>query len=235
MVQRVLFDLGRSTPDSRITAAKVLSYLSEARHQLQTRTTASKCLKVIDLSDPCNEDEDEYNIGCSIKGEPAAEYKSDLDDSNAKWQPINAIPWLEMEILRSGKSNQYSNYSVPTVSIFNGKLRTWPLLTTGGIRLKFIPRLPQYAPDDTTDWAGYGTEPIGRMKVEGPGDEFTDAQEGMIAFAKLKLAESFPNELNTYARLLPGWDYEWRKCFSSIKTTDVQRGRRTPSQMGVIK
>jgi hypothetical protein len=247
MADRVLFDMGRSTADSRITYAKILSYLSEARHQLQDKTNAVKCMKDIDLSVPDDPDTGEYNIGCSVRSVSMALYSSDTNDTSIPWQPMNQVPYETFEqLLYSGAFSPanrdqdrpgipFSTFTVPSVSVFNGKLRIYPATEVGSVRLKFIPHLPQYYPDDYTDWAAFGQNPAAAMAIYGPESVFLPATEGMIAFAKFMLAESFPNEIRTYGSLIPGWQRDWERCAGRINTTEVQRGRRTPSSLGVLK
>lgn len=247
MADRVLFDMGRSVADSRITYAKILTYLSEARHQLQDKTNAVKCLDVIDLSEGSLTEPTNFQLSCSVRSVSMTEYRNIIDDDTIPWQPINQIPFEAYEQLYFSGSftpnnqdppritgPQFTTLTVPIVSIFNNNLRVYPFTNTGAVRIQYIPHLPQYAPDDIVDWGIYGTSPASAMAINGPQTVFTPAIEGMISFAKVKMAMSFPAEFAAYASFIPTWQSEWERLAGKINTTQVQRSRRTPYSLGVL-
>jgi len=244
LAEAVLMDLGRSTADSRITWAKLLTYLSEAQHELQNRTNAVKCFKSVTIG--ANVD-GIYNLPCSIRTCDLTEYRQNDSDI---WTPILQVPFeaYQRQIYTSSNVNwngisngnrdappNYPPYPGVICAIFNNKLYVYPVNTTGTIRLRVIPYLPAYTPDDYTDWASYGRDPGAMMGVEGPETVFTQGFLGMKAYCKYMLAESFPNELSVYGRLIPGWKDDWDKASRHITTVDVQRNRRTPSGLGVLQ
>lgn len=244
LAESVLMDLGRSTADSRITWAKLLTYLSEARHELQNRTNAVKCFKTVNIGSNVN---GEYGLPCSIKSCAMAEYRRSESDV---WTRIYEVPMEKFTDLQYANStvgyNGISNsnldqppawppYPGIVVSRFSGKLHVFPVNTEGQIRLYVVPYLPTYTPDDYTDWASYGRDPGPMMSVEGPETVFTQGYAGMKAYCKYMLVESFPNELSVYGRLIPGWKDDWDKASRYITTVEPQRNRRTPSGLGVLK
>jgi len=234
MAQRVLFDLGRSKADSRITEQKILGYLSDACHKIQSETGAVKCHTKITLDNP---DRGEYKLPYSVKKVQRMEH-SPTNDFPHDHRRINLM--LIEAFDRMLFENRFNIAPQPIAGdqifakIKGCTLYLWPYATTGFIYMDFVPHLLPYSPDDTDDWAGYGTNPAPAMQANGPEAKLYPAIEGIIAYAKVQLVRSFPGELMTYRPDIPLWEKEFREGIKLVRkdNVDYQKFTRTPTAMG---
>lgn len=238
----ILTDLGRSTPDFRITFSRLLEYITQARNIIQTRTAVITCFREIDL-DVLGDGT--YDLKCTVNRVKMAEWRQ---DDTQPWMRIPDIRFEEMQSVIAGRQSYPVNFTPPipgthslncptpvTISINRNILYVYPQATGGTVRLWFVPNLIPYSAGDIWDWAAWQPDPVPMMRITAIEPEFIPAMEGIKAYAKLNLVKSMPNEFSAYAPMIQGWERDVRKITQDIHNVEVQRDSGFPSRLGVIR
>ncbi len=234
MAYRVLFDLGRSKADSRITEAKLLGYISDARHKLQSETGVVQCHTRITLDNP---ETGEYRLPYTAKKVLRMEHRT-LSTFPSDHRRVNLLLIDAFDRMLFDNRFNLSPQPIMGDQIFAKinccTLSLWPYTATGFIDMDFIPQLTPYSPSDTDDWIAYGESPADAMKANGLEQALLPAIEGIIAYAKVQMVKSFPGELSVYRPELQGWEHEFKEAKKLIRrnAVDYQKYTRTPTAMG---
>lgn len=236
-------ECGINVPQLYLTPQFGLLWISEAVQLLQAEIGIAKCSEDITLSS--SSADGQYRLQCSVGS--VEEITLNGGTGTATYEPIVRLPLDAFHQLiqsypdQSGlpmndwwQINQFIDTNLVYSSIGETTLYIFPYATSGTVTLRYKPLLPPYSASNITDWAGYGSDPLAKMKLFGPRQEFTPALTGIKAYVKMKLTEMRPNGIKEYAAQYQIWNqaFEHSKSLLRRRNSSYQQDTFQPSSMG---
>ena len=237
-------ECGINVPQLYLTPSFGLLWITEAMHTYQSEIGVSRCTEQVYL-DP-NSTDGKYRLSCNV-GSVEEITLNAQNSSTATYEQIVRMPldawhqliqtWLDQNIVPNNDwwaINQYIDTNLVYCAIEENILYIYPYATSGIVTLRYKPLMVPYSASDTTDWAGWGNDPLSRMKQFGPRSEFIPAITGIKAYVKMRITEMRPNGMKEFAPQYQMWrqDFERAKVALRRRATSYQQDTFQPSSMG---
>lgn len=196
------------TPLAYLSSVDLMTFLSEAQHQMQMRTGAAKRTIMVDLTTLGPDGSIAVPLG--LDSVTMATYQATPTPQNPV--PIKPISFDYFQQLIYGVTNSGGNIPPPSVQLTppqNGgaimmavqynKFYFYPYVNaTGVVTVQYKPSLQAYAPSETVLWPGYGADPTDAMAANGPEPEFQMAEFGIKEFAVAQICLKAPLGLRVW-------------------------------------
>lgn len=211
---QVLEEIGSTGAVVPITLAGNLSRLSEAQHQLQTKTGVVRRSFEIQISELDSSGTKPIPRFMRTVSEAAYLLPSSFIASK---RVLVISPELYRRYLRQHEAGELRGQSDIAVAIINNKINVINFAgLTGSIVLHYEPTLQPFYPSDVINWPGYGLNPGAKMAIEGPEQEFDSAIEGIKGYACLKLIHKVPQAKQLFREEMLMWDREWAEAAGNL-------------------
>ncbi|MBU6231337.1 hypothetical protein KGP36_01610 [Patescibacteria group bacterium] len=219
-----------------------MTWLSEARHELQKATNALRKSYAITL-DP-NSTDGSYAYPNDYKESMDARYQA---DTNLDFTPVvrcsydwyeNYIHQANNNVLVLGLETYPQNGARLYLAEAYGKFWLYPYAgATGTLTVRYMPFCVPYSIGDSTNWSGYGADPTTAMKANGPEREFTDAIMGMVDYCYAQILLKKPFRTASDAQLAADALMRFERSKNDVRRTNVDYSNLTPPPilMGAVR